>query len=786
MPNAIKYSTTGDTQSLKKGNFFFGVGDVGKGPSSATAYYNGVTPMSGGYTIYYYNVNETSKTSFYNANSDLELITYTNGVSGQNFTTSSQCLNWFATQTNYVCVNVNYPPIITNGLVLNLDAGFIPSYPTNGTTTYDLSYGNNNGTLINGVSYSVDNGGTFVFDGADDYISVPNFNLTNVTIDVWFKKTSGTSWQGLLGNWNDGGVGDSWLLTQDTSNRVAFYIVLSNGGFDTTNDSTTTISNDVWYNYIGTFGNSTLSLYRNGSLVSSKSTSLNALYQNILNIWVGRFSDTYFSGQLPVGRVYNRALTSSEVLQNYNAGLSRFNTSNIVKDNLILDLNASNAVSYPTTGTVWRDLSGNGNKGTLTNGPTFDSTSKSIVFDGIDDFMISNISSKDLDGDPSFTVDMFVKRNQGTNIGPSYGFWGIGGAGQGNSVQGWTPTQNLIHLDVYDSTRIATSEYYPENQYIHLVWTKNGPGQETTNVKCYINGVEKTLTKTRNETRPNQFNTSTNGVGICLGRINGDSPTYYSPVTVNSFRVYKKALSESEILQNYYKSPIVTSGLVMTLDSGNVVSYPGSGTSWKDLTSNANNVTLVNGPTFNSNNGGSIVLDGTDDYIVSSNLPTNSPLSFSNGNFTIEHWIKITSYEPGTYFGLTNMIMSKGPASTYNYATQVTNSTTLSFIHRDNSEGLVFLNFTVPTLTNNITQIVFSITLTQVSLYLNGMLSETKNLTGNPITPYSYDELVIGGMYSTSNTSFTGDMYIHRIYNKPLSNNEVSQNYNATKSRFGL
>ena len=54
MPNSIKYSTTGDTQSLKKGNLFFGVGDVGKGPSSVTQHFNGVTPMGGGYTIYFY------------------------------------------------------------------------------------------------------------------------------------------------------------------------------------------------------------------------------------------------------------------------------------------------------------------------------------------------------------------------------------------------------------------------------------------------------------------------------------------------------------------------------------------------------------------------------------------------------------------------------------------------------------------------------------------------------------------------------------------------------------
>jgi hypothetical protein len=179
------------------------------------------------------------------------------------------------------------------------------------------------------------------------------------------------------------------------------------------------------------------------------------------------------------------------------------------------------------------------------------------------------------------------------------------------------------------------------------------------------------------------------------------------------------------------------------------------------------------------------VFDGTDDRVFGNQLPLNSPYSFTNGNFTLEHWIKPTAYQAGSYFGLTNMILSKGPASTFNYATQVTNSTTLSFISRDNAEGLKYLNFTVPSLTNSITHIVFAVSFSQVSLFINGILSEVKNLTGNPITPYNNDSINIGGEGNT-NTFFTGNMYIHRIYNRMLSSLEIQQNFNAQKSRFGL
>ena len=229
----------------------------------------------------------------------------------------------------------------------------------------------------------------------------------------------------------------------------------------------------------------------------------------------------------------------------------------IVTSGLVLNLDASNASSYPGSGTSWFDLSGNGNNGTLYNGPAFSNSSSSVIsFDGGDDYFQANVNTAALDGDPSLSVDMFVRRRTGTNIGgggelAGGSFWGIGGSGQGNSINGWTPTTNLIHLDIYDSTRLATSVYYPENQFVHICWTKNGAGVETTNVKCYINGVEVALTKNRSATRTNQFNTSTSGKGICLGRANADSSIFPAPIDIGTFKVYSRALSSNEVLQNY-------------------------------------------------------------------------------------------------------------------------------------------------------------------------------------------------------------------------------------------
>lgn len=229
---------------------------------------------------------------------------------------------------------------------------------------------------------------------------------------------------------------------------------------------------------------------------------------------------------------------------------------------------------------------------------------------------------------------------------------------------------------------------------------------------------------------------------------------------------------------------IITNGLVLNLDAAQLRSYPTTGTTWTDLSGNNNNGTLVNGPTFNSANGGSIAFDGVNDFVDFGTVGTTSPVSFTSGNFSISHWVRINGYQGALFFGLGNQIISKGPASTYNYATQITNSTTISFVKRNLSENLRFHNFNVTSMTGIITNLVFTVTTTQVSLFLNGTLIQTQNIIGTPITPYANDPISIGG-YGT-NVRFNGNIYQTSIYSRALSAQEILQNYNATKSRYGL
>ena len=95
MSNPIKYSTGSESQALKKGTMFFGTGDVGKGPTESSGYYNGVSPSSGGYVIYLYKISAPGNLTYFNAANDSELITFTNNLSSNSFTSATQCLTYF-------------------------------------------------------------------------------------------------------------------------------------------------------------------------------------------------------------------------------------------------------------------------------------------------------------------------------------------------------------------------------------------------------------------------------------------------------------------------------------------------------------------------------------------------------------------------------------------------------------------------------------------------------------------------------------------------------------------
>ena len=329
MPNPIKYSTSAQTLALKKGNFWIGTGDVGKGPTSTTDYYNGITPPSGGYTIY---LNKASGgPSIYTAANDAALISLSNTIAGQTFATAAAALAWFATQTDKMVFDIDYEAIVTNGLVLNVDAGFTPSYPTTGTTWYDVSSSGNSGTLTNGPTFNSANSGSIVFDGTNDYYQLSQniFNTTypGVTFGAWVYLNGNIGGALIAGVWNQSANGDQAAL-----------FIFSNGPFIAVSDgfvgengagASNTLNVSQWY-YIAASWNSnrTYKYYQNGSLLGTGTQGGNGWNSSsTANFEIGGENQAnirYFNGRIACSQVYNRTLSDSEVLQNYNAQKGRF------------------------------------------------------------------------------------------------------------------------------------------------------------------------------------------------------------------------------------------------------------------------------------------------------------------------------------------------------------------------------------------------------------------------------------------------------------------------------
>jgi hypothetical protein len=238
------------------------------------------------------------------------------------------------------------------------------------------------------------------------------------------------------------------------------------------------------------------------------------------------------------------------------------------------------------------------------------------------------------------------------------------------------------------------------------------------------------------------------------------------------------------------RSPIVTNGLVLALDAKNTISYPGSGTNWKDLSGNNNTGTLINGPTFNSGDGGSIVFDGLDDYVDCGNM---SSLILSNNQFTVNYWFKMTGTARGDLFNIKNF---NTPQDDIGFFIDTNNKLYAYF----NVQGVVTNNgvgpfplasiSTTTFLRNTVYNLTFGKDASQrVFIYVNGILdNNTYSTTTNTATVVTTPFWIASNKTSptTPALEWSGNIYTTQVYNRALSAQEITQNYNALKTRFGL
>jgi hypothetical protein len=273
---------------------------------------------------------------------------------------------------------------------------------------------------------------------------------------------------------------------------------------------------------------------------------------------------------------------------------------NIVGNGLVLNLDAGINESYPGSGTTWTDLSGVGNNGTLTNGPTFN-TNGWFDFDGVDDY-INGQDSVPL-GNPCTVMALINCNSGGSGAGVVFG-------SSANGSDNWFEINNTS-VQLF-ATRIADTDNFTLSggtlvcdgtRWYNIAMTIDG-----ATAKIYLDGAEvNSVTQ--------QFTIGDWTGTFDIGRRGKVSQRYFKG-SISNVIGYNKSLSEDELRQNYYQAPIVTDGLVLAVDAGNLVSYESGSTTAYSLTGSLSG-SLVNGTGYLPDNGGIWDFDGTNDQIRS-------------------------------------------------------------------------------------------------------------------------------------------------------------------------
>jgi hypothetical protein len=427
------------------------------------------------------------------------------------------------------------------------------------------------------------------------------------------------------------------------------------------------------------------------------------------------------------------------------------NMPSVVGNGQVTYLDSEFTTSYPGSGTAWNDISGLGNNTTLVNGPTFNAPSKYIQFDGIDDF--TSIPNPGDTGSIQFswywpgTAQSFITGNLN-----GYAMLYNGGSG---TVIHWYPANGGYDFGGSIPNRAG---------WYNITLTWGG----TNDNKLYFNGALVMSSTAYFISKPPIWYFAAGGSYTAQA------------IRLQTIQAYNKILTQTEILQNHHKASIITDGLVLALDAGNIISYEnGSTTAYNLSGSSAStsggtlsvdfNGTLTNGTSYSSTAGGTWVFDGVDDFI---SLPVNS--AFNTPSVTYEVWANLQSINDRhilyvNWQGNSLEVYPDRSVVMYNYSSQGQQGAGTSAGVFDWDKWVHFVG-------------IYDDAAQTLKTYINGVLLGTR--TSTPSTIYN------AGNHKISGTDYGGEVKgniaIVRHYNKALTDAEVSQNFNAQRSRFGI
>jgi hypothetical protein len=748
---------SGTTASYDAGVFKKGTIALNLANSLVSGYnwWNGVDVTSSQYLIYSDTFSQGQAT-FANSRptawttpdlSDASLVALINtlpdrvGLPG--FTDVTSAVNWMNQTGKYYLVKTGYDDIVTSGLILNMDAGWYPSYPGSGASWSDTSGSFYTANLVNGPGFNGNSGGQITFDGADDYgnigQSVVGAGSSPYTVIVWCKRDrNNAGYEELLSQWTNAGSGNSFFF-----------------GFDGTSVRFTDNWNPVtvpgasvtgeWMCLVGVNTGSNAFIYLNGVLMATKGSALT--YTSTGTMIIGRqgeLSSEYFDGSIAIIQIYNRALSADEILTNFNAQRYRFGIyNNIATRDLLLYLDASNPQSYPGTGTVWYDLSGNNAHGTLINSPTWNSNGY-FTFDGVDD----GVDGFDVPQNyTDLQIEMYSQGSNGTGLEMVF-------AKYNDFDKSFRTTDGVFRHsgNDFNDWNYQNEQYdYVDGQFI----TSN---TDLTNEWHFVRLVRSNTT----------FNPP------FVYSISSDFLSRRYVGRIKKIMVYGTRLETSEVDSNYYNGNIVTDNLQVLVDASNIVSYPTTGNQLYDLSTNSNNANLVNTPTWENSVGGNLYFDGVNEYF---DFTSTTGMRLNGDYSTFSIWCYIRSVGPNGYAEL--------------YSVWGANRTGIKW----QSDGIgmdangdfynVFVNTTNPyNQWMNITCVIDRVN-SVFKVYRNGVFIGSDSFTSYSATSTS---VTVGGNTLTGNGGdyIKGSISNLMVYNIELTPIQIADNFNAYKSRFGL
>ena len=426
-------------------------------------------------------------------------------------------------------------------------------------------------------------------------------------------------------------------------------------------------------------------------------------------------------------------------------------------DNLVLHYNPNMTESYSGTGTALTDLTGNGLTGTMSN---ITYSSPAFTFNGTSSQVSITDNALLEPSTGSWTIEVWFKPANITN-GTVIGKYNNGG-NSANISYAMRMASNAIRIDYSNGTTSISTDNYglTTNNWVQMVyvWDKTN-----NNIYTYSNGTLK-QTKAISITG-GILNATTN---LYLGSYNGGEYAQYYNGQMGVVRIYKKALSATEVLKNYDANKssygIIQNGLVM-----NLATAPSTGSTWTDISGNGNNASLVSSPTYTASNGGGYTTSASSYISTGYNLPSTFTVSIAASFNPISYWATIWGNEIWN--------------STKGYVAYFSNASSID-IGSPSGQSTIAMNDI-----NTIHVWDFAVNGTSYILYKDGVSVGSGTFTA-PAGGVSTTGLYFGARHTNAGTSAQdycpGSYYSMRVYNRVLSASEIGVNFSALRNLYGL